>query len=278
MNDQGMDAISDVLIAAPLACFTCGTRIPGGKMLRYLFNVYTTKANPGDVLTDLSFVRPCCRRTVMTVPISEQAIQALQDLSPDEPGYKALVSTLFAREPAAPAPAPAPAPETSEGRRVASRGRKAEAVAPTPSASATFALPTQYPYNVYVTPKKGTSELVKGFRIYGPEDLQKVREYEIERDLKTAPRPAVLYKEYRNPTETQLAADEATAVEISRLTRTAKDLQTYGKKVKANPERYEQLHQQYEEVKTALTGARRRYGTPAPAPPAPGTPFEEESV
>jgi len=259
-----MDAISDVLIVAPLRCFTCGGMIPSGKMLRYLFNVYTTKANPADVLTELSFVRPCCRRTVMAVPISEQAIQALQDMSPDEPGYKALVSTLFAREPTAPAPAP------SEGRRVASRGRKA-------GAAGAIALPTQYPYNVYVTPKKGTSEQVKGFRIYGPEDLEKVREYEIERDLKTAPRTAALYKEYTNPTEAQLAADEATAVEISRLTRTAKDLQTYGKKVRANPERYEQLHQQYEEVKTTLTGARRRYGTPAPpTPAAPGTPFEEE--
>lgn len=237
MNAQGMDAITDVLLAAPLACFTCGTRIPGKKMLRYLFDVYTTKSTPADVLTELSFVRPCCRRTVMAVPISEQAIQALQDLSPDEPGFKALVSTVFAREPVAEPP-----------RRVVSRGRKAEPVAP----AGAPAYPTQYPYNIYVTPKKGTSEQVKGFRIYGPEDLQQVREYERERNVAALPKQSLVYKEYVNPTESQLAADEATSVEISRLTRQAKELKTYAP----------HLQQQYEEVQTALAGARRRYGLP----------------
>lgn len=260
-----MEAISDVLMAAPLACFTCGTRILTRKMLRYLFDVYTMKADPGNVLTELSLVRPCCRRTVMTVPISEQAIQALQEMTPDETGYKTLVATVFARE-----PTPAPV----ETRRVASRGRKAEAVVP----EGVIPFPTQYPYNVYVTPKKGTSELVKGFRIYGPEDLEKVKQYEIERDLKAMRRPFMVYKEYVNPTEAQITADDVIADEIARLTNTAMDLQTYGKKSKANPERYEQLRQQYEEVKTALTKARRRYGTSAPPTSVPSTPFEEERL
>jgi len=268
MESAQLDAITDVLVSMPLACFTCGTRITSKKVLRYLFEVYTLKATPSAVLTDLSYVRPCCRRTVMTVPISEQAIQALQDLSPDEPAFNALVATVFAR-PDAPAPTE---------RRVASRGRKAESV---PPPTVPFATPTTYPYNVYITPKKGTSELVKGFRIYAPEEMEQVRTYEVERNLRDmgGRGSIVAYKEYTNPTEATLAADEATALTIAATTRKAKELQYYGRQSKraGDTGRYEELKTEYTETKRTLDGARRRYGTPVP-PPVPGTPFEEERV
>lgn len=271
MESAQLDAITDVLVSMPLACFTCGTRIPSKKVMRYLFEVYTLKAAPGAVLTDLSYVRPCCRRTVMTVPISEQAIQALQDLSPDEPAFNALMAAAFARPDVAPAPAP-------EARRVASRGRKAEAVAPTP---VPFAQTTTYPYNVYVTPKKGTSELVKGFRIYAPEEMEQVKAYEVDRNMRDmgGRGSIVAYKEYRSPSEATLAADEATALTIAAVTRKAKELQYYGRQSKrtGDTQRYQELQTEYTETKNALDGARRRYGTPAP-PPVPGTPFEDERV
>lgn len=264
MESAQLDAITDVLVSMPLACFTCGTRIPSKKVMRYLFEVYTLKANAGAVLTDLSFVRPCCRRTIMSVPISEQAIQALQDVTPDEPAFNALVATAFAR------------PDATPARRVASRGRKAEAV-PSP-----FAAPTTYPYNVYVTPKKGTSELVKGFRIYAPEDMEEVKAYEVERNLRDmgGRGSVVAYKEYRSPTEATLVADEATALTIAAATRTAKELQYYGRQSKrtGDTQRYEELKTEYTETKRALDGARRRYGTPTPPPAAPGTPFEDERL
>jgi len=264
METAGLNAIDDVLFSAPLACFTCGTRFLGKKMLRYLFDVYAAKADPGAVLTELSYVRPCCRRTVMTVPISEQAIQALQELTPDEPGFKALMASVFARPDATPKLPPV---------RVASRGRKAEPVTSMVSA------PTQFPYNnVYITPKKGTSELVKGFRIYGPEDLEQVRKYELERDLKTRT-GIVTYKEYRNPTEAQLLDDELIAKNIATLTSKAKELQFYGQKSKrkGDTERYQELEKEYTDTKRSLEGARRRYGTPS-TPSVPSTPFEEQLV
>ena len=276
MDTTGLEAISDVLMATPLACFTCGTRMPSKKMMRYLFDVYTTRADPGVVLTELSFVRPCCRRTVMTVPISEQAIQALQALSPDEPAFKALVATVFARPDATPAPAPAPTE-----RRVASRGRKAEPIVTPAAPRGAFELPTTYPYNVYVTPKKGTSELVKGFRVYAPEDLEQVKTYETERNLKyMGGQPSIVaYKEYHNPTEAQLVADEAIAQTIAQLTSTAKELQYYAKKSKqSNTQRYQELQQEYTETKRALDAARRRYGTPAAPAPDPGAPVEDARV
>jgi len=266
MESAQLDAITDVLVSMPLACFTCGTRIPSKKVMRYLFEVYTLKANPGAVLTDLGYVRPCCRRTIMSVPISEQAIQALQDVTPDEPAYNALMAAAFAR----------PDVPAATARRVASRGRKAEVV-PAP-----FAPPTSYPYNVYATPKKGTSELVKGFRIYAPEEMEQVKAYEVERNLRDmgGRGSIVAYKEYTNPTEETLGADEATALTIATTTRKAKELQYYGRQSKraGDTQRYEELKTEYTEAKRALDGARRRYGTPAPPPPAPGTPFEDERL
>jgi DNA-directed RNA polymerase subunit N (RpoN/RPB10) len=179
MDPEALNAVDDILVAMPLRCFTCGTVIPTKKVVRYLFSVYTQQENPGEVLTDLSFVRPCCRRTVMSVPISEQAIQGLKECNPDEEGYNSLVAALFGKSGNKETPTLSLA-EKSATRRVASRGRKAESVIPP---TTTLSFPTTYPYNVYVTSKKGTSELVKGFRIYGPEDLEKVNAYEKERDI-----------------------------------------------------------------------------------------------
>jgi len=266
MENAQIDAITDVLVSMPLACFTCGTRIHSKKVMRYLFDVYTLKADPGTVLTDLSYVRPCCRRTVMSVPISEQAIQALRDITPDEPAFNALMASAFAR-PDVPAP---------QARRVASRGRKAEDV-PVP-----FALPTSYPYNVYATPMKGTSELVKGFRIYAPEEMEQVKAYEVERNLRDmgGRGSIVAYKEYTTPSEKTLIDDEAKALAIAATTRKAKELQYYGRQSKraGDTRRYEELKTEYTEAKRALDGARRRYGTPAPPPPVPSTPFEDEHL
>jgi DNA-directed RNA polymerase subunit N (RpoN/RPB10) len=66
-----MDAITDVLFAAPPACFTCNARILGQKMLRYLFEKYSVQADPGATLTTLGIVRPCCRRTYMSAPCDQ---------------------------------------------------------------------------------------------------------------------------------------------------------------------------------------------------------------
>jgi len=195
-----MDAITDVLfLSTPPACVTCGARVSGTKMLRYLFDTYTVHALPEETLTKLGIVRTCCRRTYMTVPISEQAIEAFDALPPDETTYKALSSSVFER--------PAPS-STSDSRRVSGRGRKAGAA---PSAT------QQYPYNVYATPKANTSELFKAFRVYGPEDLESVREYTQERDRREP--VSVMWKDFRNPTPAQLQSAQDEMIETMRKSR-----------------------------------------------------------
>lgn len=258
--------VQDVVANTPLACFTCGTRLPSVKMRQYLFRVYTLGQDPKDVLTELSLVNLCCRTTFTTAPgIEEYAVQAaLKSVPPDETGYKMLFP---------PPPARAPAPAPAEAHRVESRRRVAEPV----STSGKIPYPTRYPYNVYVTPIKGTSDVVKGFTIYGPEDLEAVRAYENERDKKWR-RPSLLVKDERpNTTKAQIDAEDAIADEIVRLKYMAKDLQTEGRRYAGNPEKYKQLKQQYEEVKSALTTALRRYGT-VPPTTVPGTPFESERL
>jgi hypothetical protein len=119
------------------------------------------------------------------------------------------------------------------------------------------------PYNVYITPKSGTSELFKAIRVYGPEDVEAIKQYTQERNAPFGRTTRVSVREYRNPTESQLAADEAQMAETSRRTAEAETLKTLARKNRGNPDAYAALEARYNEL------TRRR-------PSSSAVPFDDE--